>query len=74
MGQNGRKAYGASGAECLILGGGRYLSLCSQVVQKGLNFKRAQIGGVAPTVKQEIALGSLQVGFFGAVGKVFDST
>jgi hypothetical protein len=40
--------------------------------QKGLNFWRCHVFGMVLVVEQDIASNPLYVGFFGAVGIVFD--
>lgn len=62
-----------NGAQRLILGGGRYDTSGGEVRDEGLDFLCAHIFGMAFVVKEDAAANPGYVGFFGALGVMFDA-
>jgi len=59
--------------ESLVLGGGGDVPFGGEVGEEGLNFGCAHLCRVAFLVKEDVAPDPIQVGFFGAVGVVFEA-
>jgi hypothetical protein len=54
-----------------VLGGGGNVALHGQVVEKGLEFRGAQLGRVAAVVEVNVSVEPVGMGFLGADGAVF---
>ncbi len=61
------------GTEGLVLGQGGDVSFAGQVGEEGSDFRGVHFGGVAFVVEEDEAAHPVDVGFFGAVGVVFDA-
>lgn len=61
------------GGERLVLGGGGDVLFDGEVGEEGLNFGDAHFFGVAFAVVEDVAFDPFGVGFFGAVGVVFEA-
>jgi len=61
------------GAESLILGGGGNVPLSCEVGKEGSDFGGAHLCRVAFVMEEDVAFGPIQVGFFGAVGVMFEA-
>jgi hypothetical protein len=61
------------GAQCLVLGRGRYLLVGGKIRNVFLDFWRAHLHGMSFLMKQDEALDPCQICFFGTVGIVFQA-